>query len=149
MPSADQSARFSSPALFADRTRVDLDEGTDAPVTRSRGSVLPELSSLPRRQRLIVLSVGGALLAVLGFLVIASLRTPPQISVAATRPSAAPAIVVTPVSSGKLQPPAPIIFDPSSLPLEADPEKKKKPAVGTGSAAPAPRPAGARRDYGI
>jgi len=146
MPSADQSARFSSPALFADRTPVD--EGTDAPVTRSRGSVLPELSSLPRKQRLIVLSVGGALLAVLGFLVIASLRSPPPVSVAATRPSAAPAIVVTPVPSSKLQPP-PVIFDPSSLPLEEDQEKKKKPAVGAGSAAPAPRPAGGRRDYGI
>ena len=148
VPSADQSARFSSPALFADRTPVD--EGTDAPVTRSRGSVLPELSSLPRKQRLIVLSVGGALLAVLGFLVIASLRSPPQqvSAAAATRPSASPAIVVTPVPSSKSQP-APIIFDPSSLPLEEDQEKKKKPAISAGSAVPAPRPAGARRDYGI
>ena len=148
LASADQSARFSSPALFTDRSRVDLDEGTDAPVTRTRGSVLPELSSLPRKQRLIVLSVGGALLAVLGFLVIASLRSPAQISVAATRPSATASIVVTPIASGKLQP-APIIFDPSSLPLEEDLEKKKKPAIGAGSTAPAARPAGARRDYGI
>ena len=153
MPLADQSGRFSSPALFTDRTRVDLDEGTDAPVTRTRGSVLPELSSLPRKQRLIVLSVGGALLAVLGFLVIASLRSPPQISVAATRPSAVPSIVVTPVASSKLQP-APMIFDPSSLPLESlpleeDQDKKKKPAIGAGSAAPTARPAGAARDYGI
>jgi hypothetical protein len=146
MSSADQSARFSSPALFTDRTRVDVDEGTDAPVTRTRGSVLPELSSLPRKQRLIVLSVGGALLAVLGFLVIASLRNPPQTSVAATRPSAAPAIVVTPVASSQMQP-APIILDPSSLPLEE--EKKKKPGVGGGTVAPGPRPAGAPRDYGI
>jgi serine/threonine protein kinase len=149
LPLADQSARFSSPALFADRSRVDLDEGTDAPVTRTRGSVLPELSSLPRKQRVIVLTVGGALLAVLGFLVIASLRSPAQISVAATRPSATPSIVVTPVASGKLLQPAPMIFDPSSLPLEEDLEKKKRPGVGAGSAAPAPRPAGARRDYGI
>jgi len=148
-PSADQSARFSSPALLADRSRIDIDEGTDAPVTRTRGSVLPELSSLPRNQRLIVLSVGGALLAVLGFLVIASLRSPPpQITIAATRPSAAPTIVVTPVASSKLTPP-PVIFDPSSLPLEAEKDKKKRPAVGTAPAAPAPRPAGARRDYGI
>ncbi len=153
MPSADQSARFSSPALFADKTPVD--EGTDAPVTRSGGSVLPELSSLPRKQRLIVLSVGGALLAVLGFLVIASLRSPSQIAVAATRPSASPSIVVTPVASGKLQPP-PIIFDPSSLPLEPSSlpleegqEKKRKPPVGAGSAPPGARPAGAPRDYGI
>jgi serine/threonine protein kinase len=148
MPSADQSARFNSPAMFTDRSRVDVDEGTDAPVTRTRGSVLPELSSLPRRQRLIVLSVGGALLAVLGFLVIASLRSPPPISVAATRPSAAPAIVVTPVPSSNLQPP-PVIFDPSSLPLEEGQDKKKRPGVGAGSAAPAARPAGAARDYGI
>ncbi len=147
-PSADQSARFGSPALFADRTHVELDEGTDAPVTRTRGSVLPELSSLPRKQRLIVLSVGGALLAVLGFLVIASLRSPPRISVVAARPSAAPAIVVTPVASSQLQP-APMIFDPSALPLEEDQEKKKKPAVGAGSVAPVARPAGAARDYGI
>lgn len=142
IPSADQSARFSSPA------RIDSDEGTGAPVTRTRGSVLPELSSLPRKQRLIVLSVGGALLAVLGFLVIASLRSPPPVSVAASRPSAvSPAIVVTPVpSTTKLQPP-PVILDPSSLPLEE--EKKKKPGVGAAPAAPAARPAGGPRDYGI
>jgi len=148
MSLADQSARFSTPGLFSDRTRLDADEGTDAPVTRTRGSMLPELSSLPRKQRLIVLSVGGALLAVLGFLVIASLRSPPPTSVAATRPSAAPAIVVTPVPSSKtMQPAAPIILDPSSLPLEE--EKKKKPVGGPGTVAPAPRPAGAPRDYGI
>ena len=151
MPSADQSAGFRSAALLTDRTRLDIDEGTDAPVTRTRGSVLPELSSLPRKQRLIVLSVGGALLAVLGFLVIASLRSPAQTSVtavAAARPSAAPVIVVTPVPSSKL-PPAPVILDPSSLPLEEDQEKKKKPGVGAGSTPPAARPAGAPRDYGI
>jgi serine/threonine protein kinase len=146
MPSADQSARFSSPALFADRTRLDADEGTDAPVTRTRGSVLPELSSLPRKQRLIVLSVGGALLAVLGFLVIASLRNPPPASVAATRPSATPSIVVTPAQSIKMQPP-PIILDPSSLPLEE--EKKKKPVGGPAPGPPPARPAGGPRDYGI
>jgi eukaryotic-like serine/threonine-protein kinase len=151
MPSADQSARFSSPALFGDRTPVD--EGTEAPVTHTRGSMLPELSSLPRKQRLIVLSVGGALIAVLGFLVIASLQSPPQVSVAAPRPSAAPAIVVTPVPPSKASPP-PIIFDPSSLPLEEDQDKKKKTSVGVSAApgsvpAPAPRPAGVRRDYGI
>ena len=148
-PSADQSARYSAAAgLYGDRARLELDEGTDAPVTRTRGSVLPELSSLPRKQRLIVLSVGGAILAVLGFLVIASLRSPPPaVSVAATRPSAAPAIVVTPVpSTTKLQPP-PIILDPSSLPLEE--EKKKKPGGGVAPAAPAARPASGPRDYGI
>jgi len=72
--------------------------------------------------------------------------------VAATpHPSAVPSIVVTPVASGKLQPapPPPIIFGPSSLPLEEDPEKKKKPAPGVGSVAPAARPTGTRRDYGI
>lgn len=148
MPSADQSAGFRSAALYSERARLEIDEGTDAPVVRTRGSVLPELSSLPRKQRLIVLSVGGALLAVLGFLVIASLRTPPQTSVAAPRPSAAPPIVVTPVPSSKMMP-APIILDPSSLPLEEDQEKKKKPGVGAGPAAPAARPAGAPRDYGI
>lgn len=145
--SADQSARYSAAGLYGDRARLDLDEGTGAPVTRTRGSVLPELSSLPRKQRLIVLSVGGALLAVLGFLVIASLRSPPPVSVAASRPSATPPIVVTPVpSTTKLQPP-PIILDPSSLPLEE--EKKKKPGVGAPSVAPAARPAGGPRDYGI
>jgi eukaryotic-like serine/threonine-protein kinase len=150
LPSPDQSARFNSPALFSDRSRVDLDEGTDAPVTRTRGSVLPELSSLPRKQRLIVLSVGGALLAVLGFLVIASLRSPAPTSVAATRPSAVPAIVVTPIPSTKLPPPPPqIIFDPSSLPLEEEQDKKKKPAGGAASSPPVARPTGAARDYGI
>ena len=145
MPSADQSARFSA-ALLAERARLEADEGTDAPVTRTRGSVLPELASLPRKQRLIVLSVGGALLAVLGFLVIASLRSPPAASVVAARPSATPAIVVTPVPSTSLQP-APVILDPSSLPLEE--EKKKKPTMGAGPAVPAARPAGGPRDYGI
>jgi serine/threonine protein kinase len=145
--SADQSARYSAPGLYGDRARLDMDEGTGAPVTRTRGSVLPELSSLPRKQRLIVLSVGGAILAVLGFLVIESLRSPPPVSVAATRPSATPAIVVTPVpSTTKFQPP-PIILDPSSLPLEE--EKKKKPGVGPAPVAPAARPAGGPRDYGI
>lgn len=144
---ADQSARYSAAGAYADRARLEIDEGTGAPVTRTRGSVLPELSSLPRKQRLIVLSVGGALLAVLGFLVIASLRSPPPVSVAATRPSAAPVIVVTPVpSTTKLQP-APIILDPSSLPLEE--EKKKKPGAGPAPAAPAARPGGGPRDYGI
>jgi serine/threonine-protein kinase len=148
LPPADQSARFSSPAAFAERARLEADEGTDAPVTRTRGSVLPELSSLPRKQRLIVLSVGGALLAVLGFLVIASLHTPPpQPPIAAARPSAAPPVVVVkPVASTKLQP-APVILDPSSLPLEE--EKKKKPGVGAAPAAPAARPPGGPRDYGI
>ncbi len=151
-PSADQSARFSSPALFPDLTP--LEDGTGAPVvSRSRRSVLPELSSLPKKQRLIVLSIGGALLAVLAILVIASLRGSPDTTpMAAARPSAAPAIQVTPVSSGKLQPP-PIIFGPATpLPLEQleqeDPEKKKKPSNG-GPVAPAPRPAGGVRDYGI
>ena len=148
--SADQSARFRSRAMFADKTSVE--EGTDAPVTRTRRSVLPELSSLPRNQRLIVLTLGGALLAVLGFFVIASLRSSPDTTVAATpHPSAVPSIVVTPVASGKLQPapPPPIIFAPSSLPLEEDSEKKKKPAPGVGSVAPAARPTGTLRDYGI
>ncbi len=147
-PSADQSARFSSPALFTDKTPVE--DGTGAPVVRTRRSVLPELSSLPKKQRLIVLSVGGALLAVLAFLVIASLRSSPEpAAVSAARPSAAPVMQVTPVPSGKLQPP-PIIFGPDSLPLEQeDPDKKKKPPPAPGSAAPAARPAGAVRDYGI
>lgn len=146
-PTADQSARFSSPALFTDKTPVE--DGTGAPVVRTRRSVLPELSSLPKRQRVIVLSVGGALLAVLAFLVIASLRSAPDTTaVAAARPSAAPVMQVTPVASGKLQPP-PIIIGPDSLPLEEDPEKKKKPPPTVGSAAPVARPAGAVRDYGI
>jgi serine/threonine-protein kinase len=147
-PTADQSARFSSPALFTDKTPVE--DGTGAPVVRTRRSVLPELSSLPKKQRLIVLSVGGALLAVLAFLVIASLRSSSDTAtVAASRPSAAPVMQVTPVGSGKLQPP-PIIFGPDSLPLEQeDPEKKKKPPPVAPSTAPAARPAGPARDYGI
>ena len=150
-PSPDASARFSSPALFSDKTPVE--DATGAPVTRTRRSVLPELSSLPKKQRLIVLSVGGALIVVIGFLVIASLRSTPDtaVAVAAARPSASQAIQVTPVPSGKLQP-APIIFGPSSLPLEQeDPDKRKKPAAGAAGApgAPAARPAGAVRDYGI
>ena len=148
-PPADQSARFSSPALFTDKTPVE--DGTGAPVVRTRRSVLPELSSLPKKQRVIVLSLGGALLAVLAILVIASLRGSPDTTAvaAAARPSSAPAMQVTPVASGKLQPP-PIIFGPDSLPLEQeDPEKKKKPPPAVNSAAPAARPAGAVRDYGI
>lgn len=146
-PTADQSARFSSPALFTDKTPVE--DGTGAPVVRTRRSVLPELSSLPKKQRVIVLSVGGALLAVLAFLVIASLRSSPDTTpVVASRPSGAPLIQVTPLASGKLQPP-PMVIRPDSLPLEEDPEKTKKPAPAAGSAAPVARPAGAVRDYGI
>ena len=148
---ADQSARFSSPALFPD---TPLEDGTGAPVvTRMRRSVLPELASLPKAQRIIVLSVGGALLAVLAFLVIASLRGSPDTPVvAATRPSAAPVIRVTPEPSGKLQPP-PIIFGPAkALPLEQleqeEAEKKKKPPA-SGAPAPVARPTGGGRDYGI
>ncbi|MET0793531.1 MAG: serine/threonine-protein kinase [Polyangiaceae bacterium] len=147
-PAADQSSRFAPIDLFTDKTS--LEDGTGAPVvTRARRSVLPELSSLPKKQRVIVLSVGGALLAVLAFLVIASLRSAPDTTVvAAARPSAAPLIQVTPVGSGKLQPP-PIIFGPAPLPVELeDPDKKKK-APPPSSVAPAARPAGAVRDYGI
>ena len=150
-PSADASARFSAPVLFSDKTPVE--DATGAPVTRTRRSVLPELSSLPKKQRVIVLGVGGALLAVLAFIVIASLRSSPDTTVAAARPSATPVIQVTPVTSStssKVAPP-PIIFGPSSLPLEQeDPDKKKKPPPAAGSAAPVARPTGAAvRDYGI
>ena len=151
-PIASPSAeRFSTPPLFSDKTPVT--DGTGAPVTRTRRSVLPELSSLPKKQRLIVLSVGGALLAVLGFLVIAGLRSSPETVATAARPVASATIQVTPEASGKLQPP-PIIFGPSSvplpLPLEEDSDKKKKSATGPGSAPPPPvRPAVTVRDYGI
>jgi len=148
-PSPDASARFSAPELFSDKTPVD--EATDAPVTRTRRSVLPELSSLPKKQRLIVLSVGGALLAVLAFLVMASLRSSPEATtVAAAHSSALPVMQVTPVASGKLQPP-PIIFGPDSLPLEQEVEadKKKKPGAGGAASTPAARPVEAVRDYGI
>lgn len=146
-PSPDASARFSAPAtaMFNDKTPVD--EGTGAPVTRTRRSVLPELASLPKKQRMLVLSVGGALLAVLGFLVIASLRSSPGPAVAAAQPSASSAVIqVTPVGSAKVEP-APLIFGPNQLPLEEGLEKKKKPAVGP-SSTPVARPASAR-DYGI
>jgi serine/threonine protein kinase len=144
-PSAD---RFSTPPLFSDKTPIT--DGTGAPVTRTRRSVLPELSSLPKKQRLIVLSVGGALLAVLGFLVIAGLRSSPETVAVAARPVPSATIQVTPEASGKLQPP-PIIFGPSSFPLEEDVEKKKKSATSASSAAPPPpvRPTNTVRDYGI
>jgi len=44
-------------------TMAQVEARFGAPVTRTRRSVLPELSSLPKQQRLIVLSLGGALLA--------------------------------------------------------------------------------------
>jgi serine/threonine protein kinase len=151
-PSPNGSARFSTTALLSDKTPVE--EPTGAPVSRTRRSVLPELSSLPKRQRWIVLSVGGVLLAALGFLVLESLRSPAPAGpvVAAARPSAAPTIQVTPELSGKLQPP-PIIFGPSSsVPVEEleqeEAEKKKKAAPGAG-AVPSARPVGGARDYGI
>ena len=140
--------RFSTPPLFSDKTPVT--EATGAPVTRTRRSILPELASLPKKQRLIVLSVGGALLAVLGFLVIAAFRSSPDAVAGAARPVASAAIQVTPDPSGRLQPP-PIIFGPSSLPpVQEDPDKKKKAAASTSSAPPvAPRPVSTARDYGI
>ena len=147
VPSADASARFQASRLFSDKTPVE--DATGAPVSRTRRSVLPELSSLPKKQRVIVLSVGGALLLVLGFLVIASLRSTPSTAIAAAaRPSASPMIEVTPIPSGRRQPP-PVIFRPSQLPLEENAvDKKKKPATGA-TGAPAARPPGAVRDYGI
>lgn len=139
--------RFSTPALFGDKTLVT--EATGAPVSRTRRSILPELATLPRRQRLLVLSVGGALLAVLGFLVIVALRSTPQTVAVTAHPAAPAGIQVTPDPSGRLQPP-PIIFGPSPLPpVEEDPEKKKKAASGANSAAPVPRPVATARDYGI
>jgi serine/threonine-protein kinase len=143
---ATKTPRFSEPSLFSDKTPVT--EATGAPVTRTRRSILPELASLPKKHRLIVLSVGGALLAVLGFLVIAALRSSPETVALATRPAAS-GIQVTPDPSGHLQPP-PIIFGPSPLPpVEEDLDKKRKPAPGAGSAPPAPRPVATARDYGI
>jgi serine/threonine-protein kinase len=145
-PPADASARFSTPPLFTDKTPVE--EGTGAPVTRTRRSVLPELAALPKKQRVIVLSVGGALLAVVGFLVIASSSSSPgPAAAAAPQLSASVGIQVTPVTSAKVEPP-PIIFGPQQLPLEEDDsDKKKKLAPGAASTAPAGRPA--PRDYGI
>lgn len=144
---ATTTPRFSTPPLFGDKTPVT--EATGAPVSRTRRSILPELAALPKRQRLIVLSVGGALLAVLGFLVIAALRsTPDTVPVAAHRAASA-GIQVTPDLSGHLQPP-PIIFGPSPLPrVEEDPDKKKKAASSASAAPPAPRPVATARDYGI
>jgi serine/threonine protein kinase len=157
LASPDQSSRFSSPPILSDFTQVE--EGTGNPVSRTRRSMLPELASLPKKQRVIVLSVGGALLAVLGFLVIASLRSSPQAAVAAAvaaapgRPAPTASISVTPAASGVLKSPPPIIFEPSSLPLESDSDKddvdKKRKRSSSGGAGPAPRPAEPTRDYGI
>ncbi len=158
--SADASSRFSSPPVLNDFGQVEV--GTGSPVSRTRRSVLPELASLPKKQRVIVLSVGGALLAVLGFLVIASLRSSPQAAAGTGAPvaaSAAPSasILVTPDGSQRLQDPPPIIFEPSKLPLEGngdkadkedDAERKKKRGSGSGPT-PGQRPVEATRDYGI
>jgi serine/threonine-protein kinase len=157
--SADASSRFSSPPILDDFGQVEV--GTGSPVSRTRRSVLPELASLPKRQRVIVLSLGGALLAVLGFLVIASLRSSPQTPVATgatvpALPAPSASILVTPEASSRLQNPPPIIFEPSKLPLEEDgdkdeSDKKKKRGAPGGAApgAPAARPAETTRDYGI
>ncbi|HEX3774748.1 MAG TPA: serine/threonine-protein kinase [Polyangiaceae bacterium] len=156
---ADQSSRFSAPPILNDFSQVEL--GTGNPVSRTRRSVLPELASLPRKQRVIVLSVGGALLAVLGFLVIASLRSAPERASGTNAPaaSALPAptssISVTPAAPATSNEPPPIIFEPSALPKEEDgakekedDDKKKKRTSGSAAGAPA-RPAEATRDYGI
>ncbi|HWZ91794.1 MAG TPA: serine/threonine-protein kinase, partial [Polyangiaceae bacterium] len=127
--SADASSRFSSPPVAGDFSPVEV--GTGSPVSRTRRSLLPELASLPKKQRVLVLSVGGALLAVLGFLVIAGLRSPPSAvatatvaNAAAASPAPSAAILVTPGSSAQLQNPPPIIFEPSKLPLESDGNKE-------------------------
>jgi serine/threonine protein kinase len=156
--SPDASSRFSSPPVLGEFSPVEV--GTGSPVSRTRRSVLPELASLPKRQRVIVLSVGGALLAVLGFLVIAGLRSSASTTATAaganavTSPVPSAGISVTPDSSHQLQSPPPIIFEPSKLPLESDSDKddadkKKKRNSAAGSAAPGARPAEATRDYGI
>ena len=148
----DASARFNVPQLFGDQPQVE--DATGAPVTRTRRSALPELSSLPKTQRLIVLSLGGVLLVVVGFLVMASMRRAPApaLAIAAARPSAWAELPTPPAKaapSAKIQP-APIIFGPSSLPAETeDTEKKKKAAAGGASSVPAPRSVSGPRDYGI
>jgi serine/threonine protein kinase len=157
--SADASSRFSSPPVLSDFSQVEV--GTGNPVSRTRRSVLPELSSLPKRQRVIVLSVGGALLAVLGFLMIAGLRSTSPVTAAGAAPTVpvtvAPSasILVTPDGSQRLQDPPPIIFEPSKLPLEGnkddkeeDGDKKRKRSSGSGGT-PAQRQVETTRDYGI
>ncbi len=153
-PSPDQSSRLSAQPAHGDFTPVE--PGTGSPVSRTRRSLLPELASLPKKQRVIVLSVGGALLAVLGFIVIASLRggsSQPSVAAAPATVPAAPtaSISVTPAASVDVHNPPPIIFEPSKLPLEEDgdkedADKKKKRTPGTGASA---RPAETTRDYGI
>jgi len=157
-PSPDASQRLSAPPLHGDFSPIE--PGTGSPVSRTRRSLLPELASLaalPKKQRVIVLSVGGALLAVLGFVVIASLRGGSSQPAAAAPPpvTLAPAasISVTPAVSNDIHNPPPIIFEPSKLPLEGegdkeDGDKKKKRASGAASGAPA-RPVETTRDYGI
>jgi serine/threonine-protein kinase len=158
LASPDASSRFSSPPILGDFSQIEV--GTGNPVSRTRRSVLPELASLPKKQRVIVLSVGGALLAVVGFAVIASLRSPPQAApVVASAPAIPPpsaSIFVTPEASGRLQTPPPIIFEPSKLPLqededkeESDKKRKRSSSGGAGPVAPAARPVEATRDYGI
>jgi serine/threonine protein kinase len=158
-PAVDPGSRFASPVLQGNFDHVEV--GTDSPVSRTRGSVLPELASLPRRQRLIVLSVGGALLAVLGFLVIAGLRDAPDSSTAAGAVAPMPAaaapsasIIVTPDTGHHVQEPPPTVFDPSALPIEGEREKdevekKHKRSSSVGAPAPSVRPAETTRDYGI
>jgi len=149
-PSADASARM--PAVFSDKTPTD--ESTGAPVTRTRRSVLPELSSLPKRQRVIVLSVGGTLLALLAFLIAVSLRGGPERVAAGARPSVTVVLQSTSGVSGKAPPP-PIIFGPPPVPVpiepsgEGDPENKKKSSPGGAPGLPPGRPPPAVRDYGI
>ena len=149
--SPDASARFNAPQLFGDRSA--LEDATGAPVTRTRRSVLPELASLPKSQRLIVLSVCGALLAVVAFLVMASLRSaaPAQV-VSAARPSAVATAPLKPTAQIRVQP-APIIFGPSSVPVDVEAlDKAKKAAAGGSPGAPSPpamRSVGGVRDYGI
>ncbi|HEY8945132.1 MAG TPA: serine/threonine-protein kinase [Polyangiaceae bacterium] len=157
-PSPDASQRLSAQPAHGAFTPIE--PGTGSPVSRTRRSLLPELAvlaSLPKKQRVIVLSVGGALLAVLGFVVIASLRSGSSAPAAAATPppvtlAKAASISVTPAASNDVHNPPPIIFEPSKLPLEGDgdkeDDKKKKRTSGAASGAPA-RPVETTRDYGI
>ena len=142
--SADASARFSAPGILNDASQID--EGTGAPVTHTRFSALPVLARLPKRQRLAVLSLGAALVVILGFLLVAALRGNSD-AVASANGAPSASVLVTREPPKRVEPPVLIMQPPK---IEQDPDKdldKKKKRSST--SAPAPHPPEATRDYGI
>jgi hypothetical protein len=145
---------FSSTPNLSDASETDF--GTDAPLSRTRRSVLPTLSELTPRQRKVAVISGVAAIALIGFGVSLALTSGTQGhgraagEGAAEAPVTEPAAPPVPAAMPRLAeaPPSPLPPVSSAAPdhSAADEQKKKDKKKRVGVSAPA---APANPDYGI